>query len=81
LASFALRSALMGAAAGGVAIFAGGIGGWAVIRLVMDLPYAFEPWSALGIVLGGMLATLAAGVVFAYAPISARPARVLRDAE
>jgi putative ABC transport system permease protein len=81
LASFALRSGLMGAAAGLVAILAGAIGGWAVLRLVMDLPYRFEPWSALGIVLGGMVATLAAGVVFAYVPISARPARVLRDAE
>ncbi len=81
LASFALRSGMMGAAAGLVAILAGAIGGWAVLRLVMDLPYRFEPWSALGIVLGGMVATLAAGVVFALAPISARPARVLRDAE
>ena len=81
LASFALRSALMGGAAGLVAILAGGIGGWAVLRLVMDLPYSFEPWSALGIVFGGMVATLAAGVVFALAPISARPVRVLRDAE
>jgi putative ABC transport system permease protein len=81
LASFALRAALTGAAAGLVAVVAGGIGGWAVLRLVMDLPYAFEPWSALGIVLGGMLATLAAGLVFALAPISARPAQVLRSAE
>ncbi len=81
LVSFALRSALMGAAAGLVAIVAGGVGGWAVLRLVMDLPYRFEPWSAVGIVLGGMLATLAAGVVFALAPISARPAQVLRSAE
>jgi putative ABC transport system permease protein len=81
LASFALRSALMGAAAGLVAIVAGGIGGWAVLRLVMDLPYRFEPWSALAIVAGGMLATLLAGVLFALAPISARPAQVLRAAE
>ncbi len=81
LASFALRSALMGAAAGLVAIVAGGVGGWAVLRLVMDLPYVFEPWSALGIVAGGMIATLAAGVAFALGPISARPARVLRGAE
>lgn len=81
LVSFALRSALMGGAAGLVAIVAGGVGGWAVLRLVMDLPYVFEPWSALGIVLGGMIATLAAGLVFAYVPISARPAQVLRSAE
>lgn len=81
LASFALRSVLMGAAAGLVAVVAGGVGGWAVVRLVMDLPFVFEPWSALGVVLGGMLATLAAGLVFAVAPISIRPARVLRAAE
>ncbi len=81
LASFALRSALMGAAAGGVAMGAGALGGWATLRLVMDLPYKFEAWSALSVVLGGMVATLAAGVVFAWGPLSARPAAVLRQAE
>jgi putative ABC transport system permease protein len=81
LASFALRSALTGAAAGLVAILAGGIGGWAVLRLVMDLPYRFEPVSAVEIVLGGMVATLLAGLIFALAPISARPAQVLRSSE
>ncbi|MGV8986104.1 MAG: ABC transporter permease [Cypionkella sp.] len=81
LASFALRSALTGAAAGLVAVVAGGVGGWAVLRLVMDLPYRFEPWSAALIVLGGMVATLLAGLVFALGPISARPAQVLRSAE
>ena len=81
LASFALRSALMGAAAGAVAMGAGALGGWATLRLVMDLPYRFEMWSALSVVLGGMLATLAAGVVFAWVPLSARPAAVLRQAE
>lgn len=81
LASFALRSALMGAAAGGVAMGAGALGGWATLRLVMDLPYEFEAWSALSVVLGGMVATLAAGVVFAWGPLSARPAAVLRQAE
>ena len=81
LASFALRSALMGGAAGVVAMGAGALGGWATLRLVMDLPYQFEAWSALSVVLGGMFATLAAGVVFAWAPLSARPAAVLRQAE
>lgn len=81
LASFALRSALMGGAAGVVAMGAGALGGWATLRLVMDLPYQFEAWSALSVILGGMLATLAAGVVFAWAPLSARPAAVLRQAE
>jgi putative ABC transport system permease protein len=78
LASFALRSALMGAAAGGVAIIAGALAGWGVMRFVMEADYAFEPVSAIGIVLGGVVATLLAGLAFAWRPLAARPAQVLR---
>ncbi|MBL9072700.1 FtsX-like permease family protein [Tabrizicola sp.] len=78
LASFALRSALMGAAAGVVAVIAGGLSGWAVMTFVMDTGYRFEPLSALGIVLGGILATLLAGLFFALRPLNARPAGILR---
>lgn len=78
LASFALRSALMGAAAGVVAILSGGIAGWAVMRFVMDGTYRFEPVSAVAIVAGGALASLLAGLAFALRPLAARPARVLR---
>ncbi|MBL3569821.1 drug:proton antiporter, partial [Rhodovulum visakhapatnamense] len=81
LAYFALRSAMLGAAAGAVAILAGGIAGWAVMRFVMEGSYRFEPVSALAIVLGGALATLIAGLVFAWRPLAARPARVLRARE
>ena len=81
LASFALRSILMGAAAGVVAIVAGAIAGWAVLTLVMEAAYAFEPGSALIIVLGGVLATLLAGLVFVWRPLSVRPAQVLRSQE
>ena len=78
LLSFALRSALLGAAAGVVAIAAGGIAGWAVMVFVMEADYAFEPVSAIAIVLGGILATLIAGLAFAWRPLAARPAGVLR---
>ena len=78
LFSFALRSAVMGAAAGLVAVVAGGAAGWAVMVWVMEAGYAFEPVSAIGIVLGGVLATLLAGLAFAWRPLSARPAQVLR---
>ncbi|MDO8883623.1 FtsX-like permease family protein, partial [Pseudotabrizicola sp.] len=81
LASFALRSALMGAAAGGVAIVAGGLAGWAVMVFVMETSYRFEPISALAIVAGGVIATLGAGLAFALRPLAARPAQVLRSAE
>lgn len=78
LRSFALRQALMGAAAGLVALLGGGIAGWAVSRFVMEVPYRFDPLSALPIVAGGIVATVAAGLVFAWRPLAARPARVLR---
>jgi putative ABC transport system permease protein len=78
LASFALRSALLGAAAGIVAIVAGGIAGWAVMTFVMESDFRFEPVSAIAIITGGVLATLLAGLAFAAKPLSVRPARVLR---
>ena len=81
LASFALRASLIGIAAGGVAILAGGVAGWAVMVLVMDGSFRFEPVSALAIVAGGALASLLAGLAFALGPLSARPARVLRARE
>lgn len=81
LASFALRAALMGAAAGVVAILAGSVAGWAVMTFVMEVSYRFEPISALAVVLGGLLATLLAGLAFAWRPLAARPASVLRSAE
>lgn len=81
LASFALRSALMGAAAGGVAIGAGALASWAVLTQVMELRFSFDPVSALLIVAGGVLATLLAGLAFALRPLAAKPAQVLRAQE
>ena len=77
LASFALRSGLLGAAAGLVALAGGAVAGWAVMRFVMDLAFRFEPVSALAIVIGGVVATLLAGVAFALRPLAARPAAIL----
>lgn len=79
LASFALRSAIMGAAAGSVALLAGVIAGWAVITQVMDAEFTFEPISAILIVAGGAFASLITGLLFALRPLAARPARILRS--
>ncbi len=78
LASFALRSALMGAAAGAIAILAGALAGWAVMHFVMEARYVFEPVSAILIVAGGALASLLTGLAFALRPLALRPAGVLR---
>ena len=78
LLSFALRAALQGAAAGLVAVGAGALAGWAVMRFVMETGYEFDAGSALAIVIGGALAALLAGLGFAWRPLAARPARILR---
>lgn len=81
LASFALRAAILGASAGLVALGAGILGGWAVITFVMDAEFSVVWVSALGVVAGGVIATLLAGLAFAWRPISMRPAQVLRARE
>lgn len=78
LTSFALRSAVLGAAAGVVAVLAGGIAGWAVTHYIMESDFVFEPWSAIAIVTGGVVATILAGLFYAWRPLSVRPAQVLR---
>ncbi len=79
--SFALRAALTGAAAGLVALAAGIAGGWAVTYFVMDTPFRTVWPSALSIVLGGAALSLVTGLALALAPLSARPAQVLRSRE
>jgi putative ABC transport system permease protein len=81
LASFALRSAMVGAAAGLVAIAAGAIAGWWVTTFVLEAEFRFEPVTALVIVVGGALASLLAGLGFALRPLATRPAGVLRARE
>lgn len=81
LRSFALRAALLGAAAGVVALAAGITGGWAVSNFIMQTSFSINWPSALAIVIGGILATLLSGLAFAWRPLAARPAQVLRARE
>ncbi len=79
--SFALRAAILGLAAGIVALGAGILGGWAVSTFVMDTTYTVIWSNALMIIGGGVLASLLAGLAFAWRPLSAKPAQVLRARE
>lgn len=81
MASFALRAALLGLAAGAVALGAGILGGWAVTTFIMDGDYTVIWANALLIVVGGALASLLAGLGFAWRPLAAKPAQVLRARE
>jgi len=81
LISLTLRAVLLGAAAGTVAIGAGILGGWAVSHYVMDTTFGVIWNSAIAIVAGGILVTLFAGLAFAWRPLAARPAQILRARE
>ncbi len=81
MASFALRSVLLGLGAGAVALAAGILGGWAVSRFVMETGYDIIWPSALAILAGGVLATTLTGLIFARPALAARPAGVLRARE
>ena len=81
LGSLALRSALLGAGAGVVALAAGIAGGWAVCHFVMETGFSVIWGNAFAVVIGGLLANLVAGLIFAWRPLAARPARVLRAAD
>ncbi len=81
LAGLTLRAALLGAAAGSVALAAGVGGAWAVSRFIMKTSFEVAWGPAIGVVVGGALISLLAGLAFALGPMSAKPARVLRSAE
>lgn len=81
LTNFALRSAILGLAAGALALIGGVVGGWAVMQFVMETSFQMEPVSALIIVSGGVIVTLITGAAFAWRPLAARPAQVLRARE
>ena len=64
-----------------VAVLAGGTASWAVMTFVMETDFLFEPVNATAIILGGVLATTTAGLVFAWRPLAARPAEVLKNSD
>lgn len=78
LSSITLRALLLGLAAGGVALGAGLLGGWAVSHFIMETGFAVNWTSALIIISGGIGVSLLAGLAFALGPLSARPSRILR---
>ena len=80
LSGFALRSLMLGAAAGLVAIVAGIVAGWAVLHFVMEADFAVAMRPALAIVGGGIGLTLATSLFYSWRAMRVRPARVLRDA-
>lgn len=81
LASHACRAVLLGAVAGMVALGAGILGGWAVNRYVFETDFDVIWPMAIAIITAGIIVTLLAGLAFAWGPLTARPAAILRARE
>ncbi len=81
LASFLLRSALMGLAAGLVALLVGALAARSVIVSVMEGSFSFDPISAILIILGGIAMNVAAYAAFSLRALNARPSAELRATE
>lgn len=81
LRSLTLRMALAGLAAGVVALAAGLLGGWAVSRLALDVPFSPDWPQALAVVLGGTALATVTGLVLARRALAMRPAPLLRARE
>jgi putative ABC transport system permease protein len=81
LISFLARAALLGLAAGAVALGAGLTGGWAVSHFIFETDFAVIWPAGLAIILGGIGATLAAQAGFAARALAARPGAILRARE
>ncbi|MCF6273025.1 MAG: FtsX-like permease family protein [Rhodobacteraceae bacterium] len=79
LLSFALRSLILGAAAGLVALLAGSVAAWAVMEYVMSARFSLAWGPAIVIIFGGALANLVAGLGFAWPPLAKKPAQILRN--
>ncbi len=81
LASFALRSAILGAAAGIIALMAGSLGAYSVMRFVMEGTFVMIWPSAVIVIFTGVFAALMTNLAYAIPALVTRPAQVLRSKE
>jgi putative ABC transport system permease protein len=77
-AVYALEYGLIGVLTGALALAAGTLGAWLVVKYVFDVALVFSASAALTTIVGGGAATLAFGLVAAWAALSAKPAALLR---
>lgn len=74
-----LEFALIGCAAGLVAVAVGGITAWAFVSQILAMEWAFSPWRALATVLGGTAITAAVGFAGTWQALGQKAAPLLRS--
>ncbi|MGN6516362.1 MAG: ABC transporter permease [Rhizomicrobium sp.] len=75
---YAIEYGLIGVITGAIALAAGTLGAWLVVKYVFDVNLVFDTGAALLTVVGGGTATLLFGLAAAWAALSAKPAALLR---
>jgi putative ABC transport system permease protein len=76
---YALEYGLIGALTGIIALGAGTLAAWLIVKRVFDVPFVFDWCAALLTVVGGGAATLIFGLIAAWSALSARPSALLRN--
>ena len=71
--------ALLGLVTAALALLLGGLGGWAVLRLVFDLPMSVSPVLVLQALVPALVIAFGAGLLASQAVLRQRPARLLRN--
>jgi putative ABC transport system permease protein len=77
--AFALEYLLLGLSTAIFAIAAGSAAAWAVLTLVMDIPFAFDPLTAAAAALVALVVTVGLGLVGTWRVLGHRLAPALRD--
>jgi len=75
---YAIEYGLIGIITGAIALAAGTLGAWLVVKYVFEVDLVFDASAALLTVAGGGAATLLFGLGAAWAALSAKPAALLR---
>lgn len=76
--AYGLEYAVLGLATALFSVAAGALAAWAVVTLVMEIPFTFSPLAAVGAVAGALVITVGIGLVGTLRALGAPPAQVLR---
>lgn len=76
---YALEYGLIGALTGVIALGAGSLAAWLIVKRVFDVPLLFDWGAVLLTIVGGGAATLLFGLIAAWSALSARPSKLLRN--
>ena len=79
IGTYATEYALLGTVTALFGLAAGCVAAWVVTTQVMNIPFAFAPLQALGIIVLAIVLTVGFGLVGTWRALGEKPAPVLRN--